>query len=157
MSRIYDRISGQVECSDKCVLQFWKEVKRTAKECNISLDRLTTCKTGYSLVDDRLEYGCCKVWLCSSLIDKRLNVSFGKYTTSCGDRVYGIIILCIVVESCCVGLQKCSHLIYERTGTSGADTVHSLFDSVCKIYDLGILTTKLYCNVGLWSVVLKCL
>ena len=74
-------------------------MKRTAQECNIALDRFTTCKTGYSLVDNGLEYGSGQVWLCSSLVDEWLYICLSEYTTSCSDRVDGIVILCIVVKT----------------------------------------------------------
>ena len=38
---------------------------------------------------------------------------------------------------------------------TGANSVHSLFDTVAKVDDLGILTAKLDCNVGLRSNLLK--
>ena len=62
----------------------------------------------------------------------------------------------VFVESGCIGLQKRSHLVDERTGAAGADTVHTLLHiAAFKIDDLGILTAELDGNVGLRGIILQ--
>ena len=65
---------------------------------------------------------------------------------------------CIFIQACGIGLKKRCHLVDEGTGTSGADTVHTLFHvAAFKINDFRILTAQLDGNISLWRVSLQCL
>ncbi len=66
----------QLQGSDKSGLQLRKEVKRPAKESNVSADRFTAGKTGNGLVDNCLENGGRKVFLGCSVVDQRLDICF---------------------------------------------------------------------------------
>ena len=47
-------------------------------------------------------------------------------------------------------------MIDERSGTSGADSVHTLLNiSIFKIDDLGIFAAQLDRYIGLWCIILK--
>ena len=59
----------------------------------MSADRFTAGKSTDRLVDNRLEDGCRKILAGCTFIDQRLDIGFGKYTTSCSDRVDRFIIL----------------------------------------------------------------
>ena len=142
----------QLQGSDKSSLQLRKEVKRPAKEGNVSADRFTAGKTRNGLVDNCLENGSGKILFCCTVVDERLDIGFCEYTAACCDRINRLVMLRVFVESGCIGLQKRSHLVDERTGAAGADTVHTLLHiAAFKIDDLGILTAELDGNVGLRS------
>ena len=68
----------QLQGSDKSSLQLRKEVKRPAKEGNVSADRFTAGKTGNGLVDNCLENGGRKVFLSCSVVDQWLDICFAK-------------------------------------------------------------------------------
>ena len=53
----------------------------------MTADRFTAGKTGDRLVDNRLENRGGKIFLCSTVVDQRLDIGFGKYTTSCRNRI----------------------------------------------------------------------
>ena len=81
---------------------------------------------------------------------------FGKYTASCGNRVKcsdnSLHIHLRPEASVC---NKRSHLVNKRTGTTGADTVHTLlYIAAFKINDLSIFSAKLDRNIGLRCVIL---
>ena len=74
-------LSGAIVCSSssfrvriKAVFSSDKEVKRTAKECNVTADRFTAGKTGNGLVDNCLENGSGKVFLGCTVVDQRLDI-----------------------------------------------------------------------------------
>ena len=116
----------------------------------MSPDWLTAGKAGNSLVDNCLKNRGRKILFCSALVDQRLDVCFGKNTAAGRDRIKGFIVFCVFVQSRSICLKKGCHLVNKRTGTSGTDSVHTLFDvSALEINDLGILTAKLNGNVCL--------
>ena len=120
----------------------------------MTADRLTAGKTGNGLVDNRLENGGRQVFLGGSFVDEGLDICLGKYTTSGCDRVDRLVILGIFVQTGGICLDQRSHLVDKGTGTTGTDTVHTLFYvTVFKVDDLGILTTKFNGNVCLWCIV----
>ncbi len=51
-----------------------------------------------------------------------------------------------------IALPFSCHLVDKRSGTTGTDTVHTLFDvAALKVNDLGVLTAELDGNIGLRS------
>ena len=118
-------------------------MQRAAEKGNVAADRFTAGKTRNGLVDNCLENGSGKILFCCTVVDERLDIGFCEYTAACCDRINRLVMLRVFVESGCIGLQKRSHLVDERTGAAGADTL--------KIDDLGILTAELDGNVGLRS------
>ena len=70
----------QLQGSDKSSLQLRKEVKRPAKEGNMSADRFTAGKTGDGLVDNCLENGSGKIFLGCSVVDQRLDICLCENT-----------------------------------------------------------------------------
>ena len=129
-------------------------MQRAAEKRNVTADRLSAGKTADGLVDNRLENGCGQIFLCRALIDQRLDIRFCKNTAAGCDGVERLIMLCVFVQSRCVGLQKGCHLVDKRAGAARADTVHTLLHAAAvKINDLCIFTAKLDGNVGLGRVV----
>ena len=127
-------------------------MQRAAEKGNVAADRFTAGKTRNGLVDNCLENGSGKILFCCTVVDERLDIGFCEYTAACCDRINRLVMLRVFVESGCIGLQKRSHLVDERTGAAGADTVHTLLHiAAFKIDDLGILTAELDGNVGLRS------
>ena len=127
-------------------------MQRAAKEGNVAADWFTAGKTGNGLVDDCLENRSGKILFCCTVVDERLDIRFCEYTAAGSDRVDGLVMFRVLIQAGCIGLQKRSHLVDERTGTAGADTVHTLFDiAAFKIDDFGILAAELDGNVGLRS------
>ena len=140
----------QFKGADKSGLQFGKEVKRAAQECNVSADRFTAGKTGDGLVDNCLENGSGKVFLGCSVVDQRLDICLCENTAACRNGIKCLVMFGIFIEARCIGLEKRCHLVNEGTGTAGTDTIHTLLDvSVFKVDDLGILAAKLDGNVCL--------
>ena len=65
---------------------------------------------------------------------------------------------CIFIKTCGIGLKKRCHLIDEGTGTSGTDTVHTLFHiTAFKINDFCILTAQFDGNISFRRISLQCL
>ena len=72
------------------------------------------------------------------------------------DRVDGLVILGVFIQTCRIRLDEGCHLVDKRTGTAGTDAVHTLLDiAALKIDDLGILTTELDGNIGLRCIMLQ--
>ena len=146
----------KVQSADEAFAKLGEEVQRTAEEGNMAADRFAAGKTGDGLVYHRLKNGYRQIFLGRALIDQRLNVCLGEDTTACGDRVDRLIVLGVFIQSGCVRLQKRGHLVNKRTGSSGADAVHSLLDiSILKVDDLRVLAAELDGNVGLRSLELQ--
>ena len=93
-----------------------------------------------------------KILFCCTVVDERLDIRFANTPQRASDRVDGLVMFRILIQAGCIGLQKRSHLVDERTGTACTDTVHTLFDiAAFKIDDFGILAAELDGNVGLRS------
>ncbi len=112
-------------------------------------DGLALCKTGDGLNDHSLENRGGQILLARAVVDERLNVGLGEHAAAGSDGIKGLIIAGIVVEPCCIGLQKGCHLIDEGAGAAGTGAVHALLDvAVFKINDLGILAAQLDGHIG---------
>ena len=79
--------------ADKTVSEFRHKVKRAAEEGDVSANRLSLCKTGDSLVTNRLKNGSREVFSRSTFVDERLNIRFGKNTAACGNGINHLIVL----------------------------------------------------------------
>ena len=146
----------QFQCSDKRFFQFRKEMQRSSQECHMTTDWFTTCQSRNRLIDYCLENRRRKILLCCTIVDQRLNICLCKHTTSCSNRIKSLVILRIFVQSRCICLKQRCHLINEGASTTGADTIHSLFNiSALKINDLGILAAKFDRNIRLWCKLLQ--
>ncbi len=77
----------------KAFSQLGQEVKRTAEKCNMTADRFSAGKTGDGLVYNCLENRSGQILLGCTVVDQRLDVSFGKYTAAGCDRVERFVIL----------------------------------------------------------------
>ena len=146
----------QLQGTDKGSLQLIQKVKGTAEKCNMTADRLAAGKTGNGLVYNCLENGSGKILLGGTVVDQRLDVSLGKYTAAGCDGVKRFVILRVFVQPGGICLKQGCHLIDERTGTSCADTIHTLFNiAAFEVDDLGILAAKLDGNIRLGRNLLK--
>ena len=146
----------QLQGSDKSSLQLRKEVKRPAKEGNVSADRFTAGKTRNGLVDNCLENGGRKVFLSCSVVDQWLDICLCENTAACRNGIKSLVMFGVFIEARCIGLEKRCHLVNEGTGTAGTDTIHTLlYISVFEIDDLGILASKLDSNIRLWCQLLQ--
>ena len=105
---------------------------------------------------DGLEDGGGHVLGAGALVEQRLHVGLGKNAAAGRDGIKGMIILCVLIEAGGVCLKQGSHLVDKGTGTSGADPVHTLVDSACKVDDLRVLAAKLDGDIRPRSIVLKC-
>ena len=146
----------QLQGTDKGSLQLIQKVKGTTEKCNMAANRLAAGKTGNGLVYNCLENGSGKILLGGTIVDQRLDVSLGKYTAAGCDGVKRFVILRVFVQPGGICLKQGCHLIDERTGTSCADTIHTLFNiAAFEVDDLGILTAKLDGNISLGRNLLK--
>ena len=89
----------QLQCADKCFAQLREKVKRSSEECDVSANRFTTSQSADRLVDNCLEYRSSKVFFGSTVVDQRLDICLGKYTTSCGNGIESFIIFRIFIQS----------------------------------------------------------
>ena len=146
----------QLQGADKSCLQLIQKVKGTAEKCNMTANRLAAGKTGNGLVYNCLENGSGKILLGGTIVDQRLDVSLGKYAAAGCDGVKRFVILRVFVQPGSISLKQGCHLIDERTGTSCADTIHTLLNiAAFEVDDLGILTAKLDGNISLGRNLLK--
>ena len=72
-------------------------MQRTAKKCDMTADRFSAGKTTDGLVDNCLENRSRQVFFGSTVVDQRLNVRFGKYTTTCGNWINCLIISSVFI------------------------------------------------------------
>ena len=127
-------------------------MKRSAKKSHMSTDRLSAGQTGDRLIDNSLENGSGKILFGGAIVDQRLDIRFGKDSAAGSDGVQCAVVFCIFIQAYGVRLQKRSHLVDKRSGSAGADTVHTLFDvSAFKIDDLGVLAAQLDGDIRLGS------
>ena len=146
----------QIQGADESCLQLGEEMKRTAEEGNMAADRFTAGKAADRLVDHRLENGGGQIFSGSTLVDQRLDIRLGKNAAAGGDRVDGLVIFGVFIQTGRIRLDEGRHLVDKGTGTAGADTVHTLLDiSALKIDDLGVLAAELDGNVCLGRIVLS--
>ena len=61
-----------------------------------------------------------------------------------------------LVQTACVGVEQCRHLVDESARAAGARAVHPLLNGLAEIDDLGILSAKLDSHVGLRDEGLDC-
>ena len=103
-------------------------------------DGLSACQPADGLVYHRLEDRRGEVFLGSAVIDQRLDVRLSEYAAPGGNGIEGMIIPGILIQARSICLKEGCHLIYERTGSAGADTVHTLFNiSPFEVDDLRVL------------------
>ena len=153
--RLDDLVTMQVQGADKGIPQLRHEVQRTAQEGHVAPDGLSLGQTGDGLIHHRLENGGCQILPGSALVDERLNVGFGKYAAAGGDGINHLVVLCQLVETGGIRIQKRCHLVDEGAGTAGADAVHPLVDAAPEINDFGVLTAQLDGYVGVRTIVLQ--
>ena len=140
----------ELERPHKGSLELCQKVQRAAEEGDMSPDGLALGKTGDRLDDDCLEDGGGKVLLGGALVDQGLDVGLCEHAAARSNRVEGLVVLCVFIQSCRIGLQEGCHLVDERTGAAGTGSVHSLLDvAVVEVDDLGILAAELNGDVGL--------
>ena len=115
----------------------------------MAANRLTAGKAGDGLVHDCLEDRSREVLAGRTLVDERLNVRFREYAAARRNRVNGLVVLRVVVETRGICLEKRSHLIDERPGAARADSVHALVYAAGEVDDLCVLAAELDCDIRL--------
>ena len=115
----------------------------------MTANRFAAGKAGDGLVHNCLENRSREVFAGRALVDERLNVRLRKHTAARRNRVNGLVVLRIVVETRGIRLEQRSHLIDERTRAARADAVHALVNAAGEVDDLCVLTAELDCDVGL--------
>ena len=94
------------------------------------------------MIYDSLEDGSSQVCFGGTFIDKRLYIRFGKHSASGGNGIDLLVMRSCLIESCCIGLEKVSHLIDKGTGPAGTDTVHPLVQTVSEVDDFCIFSAE---------------
>ena len=153
--RLDDLITLQMEGTDEGLAELRHEVKRAAKEGDVTTDRLALCEAGDGLVDDRLEDRRREILARRTLVDQRLDIRLCEDTTACGDRVDHLITGGEIVETGRVGMKEGGHLVNEGARTAGTDAVHALVDPTLEIYDFCVLAAELDGDVRIRTVVLE--
>ena len=146
---------AQIQGPDKGLAQLRQEVQRSAQERHIAPDGLAAGQAADGLVDHCLENGFGQVFSRGALVDQRLNVCLGKNTAARCDGVDHLVIFGILIQTRSVRLKKGGHLVNERTGAAGAESVHALVDTAGEIYDFGIFPAQLDGDVTLRCIVLQ--
>ena len=124
-------------------------MQRSAEEGDLAAYGLAAGKSGNGLIDHGAEDGRGEVTAGSSLVDKGLNVRFGKYAAPCGNGVDLVRVCGGFVQPCGIGLKKGCHLVDKRAGAACAHAVHAFIQSTAEIDDLGILAAQFDGDVGL--------
>ena len=123
----------------------------------MSTNWFTAGKSTDRLIYNCLENRCRQIFTCCAFVDQWLNIGFCKYTATGCNWIDCFVILGIFIEPGSIRLNKRSHLVNERTGTTGTDTIHTLLNiTAFKIYNFGIFTTELDRHICLRGIVLKC-
>ena len=115
----------------------------------MAANRLAAGKAGDGLVHNRLENRSREVLAGRALVDERLNVRFREYAAARRNRVNGLVVLRVVVETRGVRLEQRSHLIDERPGAARADAVHALVNAAGEVDNLCVLAAELDCDIRL--------
>ena len=133
----------QMQGTDETGAEFREEMQRSPEEDDMPPDRFAAGQSGNGLVDDSLENGNRQIFLGGSFVDQRLDIRLGEDAAARSDRIDGLVVFGIFVQPGRICLQQGSHLVDERTGAAGADTVHALLNvAVFKIDDLGIFSAQ---------------
>ena len=139
----------QVECDIETATQLREVLQRATEEGNVSADGMAAGKTGDRLICDGLKDGRRNISGRRTLVQQGLHIGFCKHAAT---RRYRINLFCIlgkVVQTGSIGFEQRCHLVDKCTGTTGARTIHALFDAVVKVDDLCVLAAKLNGYVGL--------
>ena len=122
----------------------------------MSTDRLTAGKTTDRLVDNGLKDRSGEIFTGCAFVDQGLDICLGKYTASGSNRVDCFIIFGKFIQAGCIRLDEGRHLVDERTGTAGTDSVHTLLNvTAFEVDDLGIFAAELDRNICLWCIMLQ--
>ena len=95
----------QLQCSDKCNLQFGKKMKRAAQKSNVAFDGFTACKSADGLIYYSLKNRSRQIFFGCSVIDQGLDISFGKYTAAGCDSIKRLVTFGILIQTGCVRLE----------------------------------------------------
>ena len=123
-------------------------MERAAEECDVAADRLAAGEARDRLIDDGLEDRGGEIGLGRALVDEGLNIGFCEHAASGGDGINFLIILCGLVETLGIGLEKSCHLVDKRAGAACANAIHTLLKTAAEVDDLGILAAELDGYVG---------
>ena len=83
----------------------------------------------------------------TTFVQQGQDIRLGKNTTAGGNRVDVATARGQLVEAGRIGIKEGCHLIDERTCTTGAGLVHTLFNATRKEGDFSILTAEFYCDI----------
>ena len=123
----------------------------TSKESNITTNRFATGKTRNSLIYYRLINRRSNIFTARTFINKRLNISFSKNTTTSGNRINCRSPPCKLIKTVSISFQKSSHLVNKSTCSTSTGTVHTLFNTIIKISDFSVFSTQFNYNISLWN------
>ena len=122
--------------------QLWKERQGTSEIEKLSRDFSPLRKPGDGLVDHRAQNACRDILTPCALIEKRLNVGFGKHAAARGNGRDGLGFGGKIVEFQRRDLHERRHLVDECAGAAGAGAVHAHFKAAGKKEDFCILAAE---------------
>ena len=142
-------IRSQMQGICKTFTESRQEMQRSAQKCHFSLDTTAACQTGNGLIHHRLKDTDRQILSCYTIVNERLDIRLCKYAAASCDRILCMCILCQQIQSGCIRLDQGCHLIDKRTGTTGTDTIHTLFHTAGQIHQLCIFSAQLNDHIRL--------
>ena len=155
IKRILRARSGNTQHLVKAPAQHGHKRKRAAKVKNIPLHRPPLSQAADGLIHYRIENTGGNIALFRPLVQQGLNVAFGKYAATGGDRVHPLMLPGQGVHISGIHIEKGGHLVDKSAGTPGTGAVHAgLHAAVAHKKDLRILSAQLDDAVCSWRVAL---
>ena len=147
--REYNVLVLKLQSFYKSLSKLRQKRQRSAQKSHLPPYGVSAGQSAYGLVDDSLKNGRSKIRHRSSVVYEGLDVGLCEYAAPCGYRIYHLVAFGRLVKSSRVGVKEYCHLVYERTGTACAGSVHSLLDGCAVECNLRVLSSQLYGYVRL--------
>ena len=133
--------------------KFGQKMQRSAQQRHFAPDGPSLRQAADGLVDDRLQDRGSDIFFRYSVIHQSLHVGFGEHTAPGGDGVDGPAVFGHFVQAGRISVQQGRHVVDERAGAAGADSVHALFHRRTEVGDLGVLAAQFDRRVGVGNQV----
>ena len=123
------------------------KVQRPAQKEHFALDAPALRQAGDRLIDHRLENAGGDVLLFGALVQKRLNVRFGKHAAAGSDGIHLFRLQGELVHLVHGEVEQGGHLVDKGARAARAGTVHALFGAARDKDDLRVLAAQLHRRV----------
>ena len=147
--RVHHIFRRQLQCTDKGFLQFRQEMQRTPQKRHTAPDGLAASQARNGLIHHRLENRGRQVRLGGALVDEGLNIRLCEHTAAGCNGIDLPVVFRLFVQASGIDLKQRCHLIDERAGTAGANTVHPFLQTAGEVDDFCILSAQFNCYIRL--------